>query len=137
MLRLRYTTLALFLAVLLMAGCAGSKEAAKAPHPLSGAWDWSVDTPQGVYTGVLMFAEAEDMLSGTIASAEDPSQALPLEEVMFDSEMSKVTFKFDNPEFGAMDVSLTLDGDALSGLLTVVAMGADVPMTASRKAMME
>ena len=137
MLRIRYTPLALVLAVLLMAGCAGSREAAKAPHPLAGAWDWSVDTPQGVFTGVLMFAEAEDMLSGTIAGSEDLTQTVPLEEIMYDTEMSKVTFKFNNPEFGPMNVALTLDGDALNGLLTVVQMGADVPMMCERKAMME
>ncbi len=137
MLRPRYAMLPLVLAVLLMAGCAGSKEAAKAPHPLAGAWDWSVDSPQGVYTGILTFAEAEGMLSGTIAGSDAPEQTLPLEEVMFDTEMSKVTFSFNNPEFGMMNVSLTLDGDALNGLLNVVQMGADVPMTCSRKTMME
>ncbi len=137
MLRTRYAPFALVLAVLLMAGCAGSKEAAQAPHPLAGAWDWSVDSPQGIYTGVLTFAEAEGMLSGTIAGSEDLTQTLPLEEVMYDSEMSKVTFSFNNPEFGMMNVSLTLDGDALDGLLNVVQMGADVPMTCKRKTMME
>ena len=139
MLRSRYTFLALVLAVLLMAGCAGSKEAAmeKAPHPLAGAWDWSVDTPQGVYTGVLTFAETDDMLSGTIASAENPEQAAPLTELMFDSEMSKVTFKYDSGEFGIMNVTLTLAGDALDGLMNVTQYGVDVPMTCARKTMME
>ena len=141
MLRSRYAPLTLVLAVLLMAGCAGSKEAAMEaappPHPLAGAWDWSVDTPQGVYTGILTFAEAGDMLSGTIAAAENPEQTAELTELMFDSEMSKVTFKYDSGEFGIMNVTLTLDGDALDGLMNVTQFGVDVPMTCKRKAMME
>ncbi len=147
MLRSRYAPLALVLAVLLMAGCAGSKEAAmdaaeaaeaaKPAHPLAGAWDWSVDTPQGVYTGILTFAETDEMLGGTIASAEAPEQAAQLTEVMFDSDMSKVTFKYDSGDFGIMNVTLTLDGDAMDGLMNVTQYGMDVPMTCKRKAMME
>ena len=131
--KLRYASL--LLAALLIAGCAGSKETAKAPHPLAGAWDWSVDTPQGVFTGILTITEVEDMLAGTIAAAEQPDQTAPLEELMFDSEMSKVTFTYDSGEFGIMNVTLTLDGDALNGIMNVTQFGAEVPMTASRKMM--
>ena len=129
--KLRYASL--LLAALLIAGCAGSKEAAKAPHPLAGAWDWSVDTPQGVFTGVLTFTEVEDMLGGMIAGAQAPDETAPLEELLFDSEMSKVTFTYDSGEFGIMNVTLTLDGDALNGIMNVTQFGAEVPMTASRK----
>ena len=135
MLKPRYAFLTLF-AALLIAGCAGSKEVAKAPHPLAGAWDWSVDTPQGVFTGVLTFTEVEDMLAGTIGAAQTPDESAPLEEVMFDSEMSKVTFNYDSgDEFGIMNVTLTLDGDALNGIMNVIQFGVDVPMTCSRKMM--
>ena len=95
----RYRSLVLLLAATLIAGCAGSREAAtdaaepaKAPHPLAGAWAYSIDSPQGVYTGTLVFTEAGDMLSGTIAATETPDQAGPLEELMFDGETSKVSF---------------------------------------------
>ena len=90
-----------------------------------------------IYTGILTFAEAGDMLSGTIAAAENPEQTAELTELMFDSEMSKVTFKYDSGEFGIMNVTLTLDGDALDGLMNVTQFGVDVPMTCKRKAMME
>ncbi len=135
MLKPRYAFLTLF-AALLIAGCAGSKEVAKAPHPLAGAWDWSVDTPQGVFTGVLTFTEVEDMLAGTIGAAQTPDETAPLEELMFDSEMSKVTFNYNSgDEFGIMNVTLTLDGDALNGIMNVIQFGVDVPMTCSRKMM--
>ena len=134
MLKPRYAFLTL-LAALFIAGCAGSKEVAKAPHPLAGAWDWSVDTPQGVFTGVLTFTEVEDMLAGTIGADQTPDESASLEEVMFDSEMSKVTFTYDSGEFGIMNVTLTLDGDALNGIMNVTQFGAEVPMTCSRKMM--
>ncbi|MFB3131090.1 MAG: hypothetical protein ACE10K_01055 [Rhodothermales bacterium] len=132
--KVRYATL--LLAALLIAGCASSKETAKAPHPLAGAWDWSVDTPQGVFTGVLTFSEVEDMLAGTIGTAQAPDETAPLEELMFDSEMSKVTFTYNSgDEFGIMNITLTLDGDALNGIMNVIQFGVDVPMTCSRKMM--
>ena len=139
MLRSRYAPLSLVLAALLIAGCAGSQETIveQSSHPLAGAWDWSVDTPQGVFTGILTFAEAEDVLSGTIAASDNPELTASLTELMFDSAMSKVTFKYDSGEYGIMDVTLTLDGDALDGLMNVTEFGVEVPMTCARKAMME
>jgi len=135
MLKPRYAFLTL-LAALLLAGCAGSKEAAKAPHPLAGAWAWSVDTPQGVFTGVLTFTETDDMLAGMIGADQTPDETIALEELMFDSEMSKVTFNYNSgDEFGIMNVTLTLDGDALNGIMNVIQFGVDVPMTGSRKMM--
>ena len=127
----------LLLAAVLLAGCASSREAAQAPHPLAGAWDYSIDTPQGIFTGTMMFAEADDMLTGTIAQSESPGQVAPLDELSYDSEASTVSFKFDSGEYGMMVVNLTLDGDALNGLMNVIQFGVDVPVTASRKTMME
>ena len=40
-----YTTLLLLLTITVFSGCTGAKEAAKAPHPLTGAWDYTLDTP--------------------------------------------------------------------------------------------
>ena len=94
-----------------------------------------IDTPQGVFTGILTITEVDDMLAGTIGAAESPDQTAPLEALMFDSEMSKVTFTYDSGEFGIMNVTLTLDGDALNGIMNVTQFGAEVPMTASRKMM--
>ncbi len=120
-----------------MAGCAGSKKAvetaAPAPHPLTGVWAYSLDTPQGVYTGVMTFAEEERMLNGTIANDEQPDQVAVLEELSYDTEMSRVTFIFDGGEFGEMSVSSVLNGDQMEGMLTVGAYGVDVALTAARK----
>ena len=133
MLNTRTFTPLLLLVFCLMAGCAGTKKAAKAPHPLSGNWAYSLDTPQGTFTGVMTFAEAESMLSGTITGDEQPGQTAQLEDITFDGDMSEVKFKFDGGEYGTMTVSSVLDGDKLDGLLNVGAYGVDVALTASRK----
>lgn len=137
---MRYTrniTSLLLLAVFLFAGCAGSKKAAeemvKAPHPLTGTWNYSLDTPQGVYTGVMTFAEIEDVLSGTITSDDQPDQTAVLEDLTFDNEMSKLKFKFDGGEFGTLSVNSTQEGDNMSGTMTIGAYGVDVALTAARK----
>lgn len=122
----------MLLILMLLAGCAGSKEA-MAPHPLAGMWDYAVDTPQGVYTGALTFMQEEGALKGTISSSDAPGQAMPLDGLTFDAESGALSFSFDGGEFGNMDVSTTLQGDGLKGLMTVSAYGVDVPITATRK----
>lgn len=121
---LMYRAVTLTCTLLLMivaAGCAGLGKN-KAPHPVAGQWDWSVDTPQGTYTGVLTFTEMDDVLSGTISNAgqEDTS---PLEDLVYNEGV--VTFKFDSGEFGMLHVNVTLDGDNMNGTM-------DVPMYDAR-----
>lgn len=130
----------LLLSIFLMAGCAGTKKAAMdemaeaaAPHPMTGTWAYSLDTPQGVYTGVMAFTMVNDMLTGTITSDDMPDQPAPLEDLMYDEETSKLTFKFDGGEFGTLSVNTTFAEGKLDGLMTIGAYGVDVPMTASKK----
>ena len=114
-----------------MAGCAGSRQTV---HPLAGNWDYTLDTPQGVYTGVLTFTESDEGLAGTIDMADSPiGSEVVVEELVFDSETMQVTYSFDSGEFGMMSVTLTLDGDNLDGLMTVHQFGIDVPLAAQRQ----
>lgn len=136
----------LLLAFCLVAGCASSQKAADGvmaageqaaeemmAHPLSGAWAYSLDTPQGVYTGVMNFTSVDGVLSGTIISDDAPEQVAPLEDLLYDADMSKVKFKFDGGEFGSMTVDSAVEGDAMNGILTVLSYGVDVTLTAERK----
>ncbi|MEM8488377.1 MAG: hypothetical protein AAF564_22705 [Bacteroidota bacterium] len=136
----------LLLAFCLIAGCASSKKAAEGvmaegekaaeemmAHPLTGTWTYSLDTPQGVYTGVMSFASVDGVLSGTIISDDAPEQVSMLEDLSYDADMSKVKFKFDGGEFGAMTVDSAVEGDAMNGILTVLSYGVDVTLTAARK----
>ena len=135
----------LLLVFCLVAGCASSKKMAETPmadaepmmeaevHPLTGAWTYTLDTPQGVYTGVMNFAEVESMLTGTISNDEAPDQAAPLEDLTYDAESGEVKFKFDGGEFGVMTVKTNVEGDNMDGLLTVLSYGVDVSIKATRK----
>ena len=103
------------------------------PHVLAGAWAYSLDTPQGVYTGVMKFMEGENGLTGTIAADDNPELAAPMQDLVYDKETSKLSFNFDGGEFGKLSVSTKLADDKLSGMMNVGAYGVDVSMTASRK----
>lgn len=149
---MKKTSLFLLLALFVLGGCTGSKKAAtdmmdstadaaaemaepmvqNEMHPLVGAWDYSVDTPQGVYTGILTIMDSADGLMGKIAQSEQPDLAAPVDELMFDGDNSSTTFTFDSGEFGIMKVKLKLAGDAMDGVMTVTSYGVDVPMTAKR-----
>ncbi|MBX2820033.1 MAG: hypothetical protein KTR29_10145 [Rhodothermaceae bacterium] len=122
------------IALMFIAGCASTKKVAEEPHVLAGEWAYSLDTPQGVYTGVMKFMEEESGLAGMIAADENPEQFAPLENLMFDSEMSKLTFQFDGGEYGTMKVNTTLTEGKLTGMMNVGAFGVDVSLVASRKA---
>lgn len=117
--------------ILLVAGCAGSRQMV---NPLVGNWDYTIDTPQGVYSGVLAITESEEGLAGTIDMADSPiGGEVVVEDLAFDSETMQVTYSFDSGEFGMMSVTLTLDGDNLDGLMTVHQFGIDVPLAAQRQ----
>ena len=143
------------MALFVVGGCSGSKEAAtdamdmagdaaemagdmaettavKAMHPAVGAWDYSIDTPQGVFTGILTVMESGEGLMGHIAQTEQPDQTAPVDALMFDGDSSNMTFSFDSGEYGIMKVKLQLDGDAMNGVMTVTSYGVDVPMVAKR-----
>ena len=122
------------LILLFVAGCAGSRKAAQAPHPLAGNWDYTLDTPQGVYTGILTFTKSEVGLTGVLNMSETPvDDVIQMEELVFDDETQQVTYAFNGGEYGRMVVTLTLDGDNLDGSMNVLQFGLDVPLVATRK----
>ncbi len=126
------TVTTLFL-VLLLAGCSGAKKAAEVPHPLQGNWTFSIDTPDGTYEGTMMFAETDDVLSGTIASPEMPAQSADMEALTFEEASSTVIFKFQSGgQIGEITVTATLEGDSLNGFMEPEGSNMQVPMQASR-----
>ena len=117
--RVSYASLTILITATLIGGCALFGKAAKEPHPLEGAWDYSIDTPQGVFSGVLAFTEVEDVLSGTITSE---GQEFTLEDLMF--EESTVSFTWDTGQYGVVSVSAAVDDDAFDGSLDAPSVGA-------------
>ena len=128
---MKQIVLPLTFAGLLLGGCANMKKGAEKAHPLAGAWNYTVDSPEGVFTGVLIFAGAGEMLEGSI-TGEQADTAAPLEELAFDDETATATFKFDSGQYGMMDVTMKLNESDLSGNMYVIQYGADVPIVAIR-----
>lgn len=120
--------LTLFLSVLVIAGCASTKKAAE--HPLAGMWEYSVDTPEGVYEGLITLAEMDGNLMGTLTS-DALDGTVELNNIMFD-ENNKLAFKFDGGQFGMLDLNVTVNGDTFDGAITVPGVG-DLPVNGSKK----
>ena len=121
------TFFTLLLSVLLLAGCASTKKAAE--HPLSGMWDYAVDTPEGVYNGVISITEAEGSLVGSITS-DALSGTMDLTDLIFAD--NKLSFKFDSGQYGVLDLNVTVDGDSFNGAISVPGIG-EMPVTGSKK----
>ena len=119
-----------------IAGCAGSRTAATPepppPHPLEGAWSYAVNTPQGTFTGTLIFTAVGDSLSGAIATDDNPDDLLEF-GVEYDSETATATCSFDTGEFGIMDLTLHLEGEALTGTQFARDYNFTMDVSASRK----
>ena len=113
----------------ILAGFTGSEQAAEPPHPLEGAWDYQLESPQGMYKGTLVFTETEDGLAGTIESA-DQSGKTDLENVTF--EGSTLSFSFENPEAGTLKAEVEVDGDAFDGTMEAPMYGIEMPFKGTR-----
>lgn len=124
------------LAAVLIAGCAGAREATEPvpmPHPLAGAWDFTIDSPRGTFTGTLVFSEASNTLDGMISPSVQPDRKEPLRDVMFDGETAKLSFSFVSGTYGMMRVTATLADDALDGLMNATQFGVNSSFKATRK----
>jgi len=98
-------------------------------HPLNGNWDYSVDTPDGIYTGILKFEQdAEGMLMGNISASETPELSSPLNDLVFDAETSTTMCNFDSGEFGIIHLTMTLGDAGLEGTVSVPTVGMDFPI---------
>ena len=81
-----------------------------------GAWSYTLSTPDGEVGGTLTFTGSLDDLSGTLTN-DVLSGPATLEQVELDG--SDLTFTFDAGQYGRVDASLTLEGDAFEGTLDV------------------
>ena len=131
----RIPVLSVVLILLLVTGCVGAREARPAlpAHPLAGSWDYTLDTPQGVYKGVISFTETAGALAGSVAMEQAPDEPASIDSLMFDAEASMLKFSFDSGEFGVMEIELSLTENELSGVMNVVMYGFEVPMVAVRQ----
>ena len=123
------STFILFVAAGMLAGCASTKKAA--PHPLAGMWDYSVDTPDGTYKGVVSIMEVEGSLVGSITSDALPGK-MDLTGLTFVD--NHVSFKFDSGQFGILTFEADVMDDMLNGSINVEEFG-EMPVTGQKKKM--
>ncbi len=118
----------LLASIILVSGCASSGKVSNEPsNPVVGAWEYVIESPEGLFTGDLLVTENEDGLQAYISEAQEEN-TIEAESVEFDQETQTLSFSFDNPEFGRMNVSLTLSEQEMRGMLHAVQYSLDVPM---------
>jgi len=98
--------------------------------PVAGMWDYSINSPEGVFTGNLEIIPQEAGLAvHIIQEDQQEGDSIVAESVEFVVDSQTLTFSFENPEYGRMNVSLTLDERGnLNGILHAVQFTIDLPM---------
>jgi len=120
--------------IVLASGCASTQEMADEPSsPFVGSWEYVIDSPEGQFTGYLMITEDETGLKAFVSEGDSEIEgSIEVDSVEFDQEMQLLSFSFDNPDYGRMNVSLTLEEQEMNGILHVVQFSLDVPMVVTR-----
>ena len=124
--------LVLFIAILTGA-CASSGKimSTERNSSVTGIWNYGIDSPEGLFTGTLIVAAGDTGLNISVLGEgeESPVQA---EDVEFDVETQTLSFSFEDPDYGMLEVSLVLGEEGMDGVLHAVRYGVDSPMTAAR-----
>ena len=92
---------------------------------LSGAYELSIQAPQGTLEATLELEDGDE-LTGTFYAGDAP---LSIGDPIKDGQ--NVTFYFDTPDFGRIQTSANVNGGSISG--TMNAQGADVPFSGRKK----
>ena len=122
-----YKALIYILFVLTLTSCSGSKKAMQ--HPLSGIWDYQIETPEGFYAGILSVNEIDGALQGII-QGDGLESEVDLSNLEFAE--NTLTFSFDSGSFGVIDLKVNVEGDSFGGFITVAGLG-DMPISGSRQ----
>ncbi len=127
----RYSLFILF-TVFILGGCTSTGELFVQKSPVTGTWDYRINSPDGIFTGTLSIRDSDEglLVELSVTDQEETSQG---ESVEFNQDDQSLSFSFDTSEYGRMHVSMTLgEDDELKGTLHVVEFQLDVPMTATR-----
>lgn len=100
-----------------------------APATISGAWQYTMDTPQGASSGRIELVQNADGTYGgrLLRSSGD---ATPFSSVTRDG--NAVTLVYESPRYGVLTMALTFAGDAFSGRLLVGQ--SEIPVAGTRLA---
>lgn len=97
----------------------GGEVSSEALKVLLGDWEYTIDTPDQVRKGALNFSGTADDIVGII-SGDDMGGDTELENVSFSD--NEITFNFEiemGPSTATLEVEATVDGDDMSGNMTV------------------
>ncbi|WP_462250344.1 amidohydrolase family protein [Ekhidna sp.] len=98
---------------------------------VSGAWNYTTETPQGNGSGVITIKGTPGDYSGTISVSFNGSTN-EIEDVVVDGNNLSFSFKLNMGEDITVDISMDIDGDTFEGTLSVAAFGS-FPMEGSKE----
>ncbi len=106
---------------------------ADAPASMAhGTWTWSVESPDGTFTGTFFIEGTADAPTGYMLSDEDPTGTkLPISDIVINGD--ELSYSFENPDYGKMNVKGVIDGDTYNSMLEVTQFGVEMPMESMRK----
>ena len=91
-----------------------------------GTWSYTLETPQGDFSGEVMIEGDQSGLDGTFTGPQGDEQ--PLQSVSFDG--TTLSFTVDSPQGGSVSVSVTVEGDTFEGSAST--SGGSFPISGER-----
>ena len=111
--------------ILLLAGCASTKQSkTSVPHYI-GQWNYVLSLPDQDLEGYLKFTQESDVVTGVVGSQEGET---PLSDFMIDEEKVSGTFEAMGYE---VQLSGNFEGDVLKA--NISAAGYDFPFEATKQ----
>jgi len=119
----------IFAFALFMGACASTTQLVQSP--IVGKWSYVIESPEGVFRGEFTVAETDTTFSVSLLPEEE-DESIPAENVEFDDETQTLTFSFENPDYGTLEVSVVYSEEGMTGVLYSVRYEVDAPITATR-----
>jgi imidazolonepropionase-like amidohydrolase len=91
-----------------------------------GTWSYTLETPQGEFSGEITIEGDQSGLGGTFVGPQGDEQ--PLQSVSFDG--MTLSFAVDSPQGGTLSVSVTVEGETFDG--SASASGSSFPISGER-----
>ena len=91
-----------------------------------GTWSYTLETPQGDFSGELTIEGDQSGLDGTFVGPQGDEQSL--QSVSFDG--TTLSFTVDSPQGGSVSVSVTVEGETFNGSAST--SGGSFPISGER-----
>jgi hypothetical protein len=101
-------TLALLVSNLM--GCSASRKTTS--NPVLGSWSYSVESPEGTYTGTIIITELGDQLAGEISSDQSLGNII-ISAIEYEDGL--LQFNLQGPESGELVAKVRIEENTFSG----------------------